>query len=42
LKPRPKHYKSDVKKQEEFIKALPDQLKAIAQHNAKQEVADLF
>jgi hypothetical protein len=42
LKPRPKHYKSDVKKQEEFIKALPDRLKGIAQHHPNKTLRIYF
>jgi transposase len=42
LKPRPKHYKSDVKKQEEFIKALPNRLKGIAQHHPNKTLRIYF
>ena len=42
LKPRPKHYKSDVKKQEEFIKTLPDRLKVIAQNNPNKTLRIYF
>lgn len=42
LKPRPRHYKSDIKKQNEFIKALPDRLKDIAQNHPNKTLRIYF
>ena len=42
LKPRPKHYKSNAKQQEEFIKTLPETLKEIAKSQPSRRLRIYF